>query len=74
MSVLTTQLGREPGWRLALAFMGLERESLVRRAAHVLSLRRRVANDALSLEIPDSAICRAATEHVAALAPPFLFQ
>lgn len=72
MPVLTTQLGREPGWRLALAFMGLARDSLVRRASHVLNLRTRVADDALSFKIPDSAICRAATEHVAALSPPFL--
>jgi hypothetical protein len=53
--------------------MVLERESLVWRTGHVLNLRSRMASDALSLDAPDCAICRAATENVAALAPPLLF-
>lgn len=69
---ITRSLGRQPGWRLALQFARMAQAQALRRAARLLGFRRPAVVDERALRLPDSALCRISTEHVAAVSPAFL--
>lgn len=69
---LTRTLGRQPAWRLVLQFAGLAGKEAARRVSHGLGARRYAEVHEGTLTLPDSAICRAAVEMVAAVSSPLL--
>ncbi len=69
---LTTELPRVPAWRLGLGFARIAQNELRHKLLLTLGFRRRVAIRDEDLRLPDSALCRNATELVAHVSPAYL--